>query len=365
MGVPVITTDMPGCRDAVEDGTTGFLCEPRSVDSLEDTMTRMLDLSPDERLSMGAAARAKMEQEFDETFVHRAYLDALRQAWRLRELATPMFNLSPGREKAAPRGPRGQRAYVVGDVHGRARPARCAPRRRFTRTSSGGRCARLFSPSSATSSIADRTRRKWSSAFAPTGIPACARCSSSAITRRFCCAILARRRRADHEMALVRRRPSACRAMASMSSGWRSWMTRRLWPLSERRFQARMSSSSRASSIAAGSAIICSSTPGSGQAFALEEQLQSDLRWIRQAFLLDETDHGFVVVHGHTISSEVEERPNRIGIDTGAYQQRRSDGSRNRGWRALVPRYAMGRRRGSRCRGLIWTILVLTGVRFG
>jgi serine/threonine protein phosphatase 1 len=53
---------------------------------------------------------------------------------------------------------------------------------------------------------------------------------------------------------------------------------------------------------------------------ALEQQRQSDLRWIREPFLLDETDHGFVVVHGHTISSEVEERPNRIGIDTGAYR---------------------------------------------
>lgn len=52
----------------------------------------------------------------------------------------------------------------------------------------------------------------------------------------------------------------------------------------------------------------------------LAAQLQSDLRWIREPFLLDESDHGFVVVHGHTISTEVEERPNRIGIDTGAYQ---------------------------------------------
>lgn len=51
----------------------------------------------------------------------------------------------------------------------------------------------------------------------------------------------------------------------------------------------------------------------------LDEQSQSDLRWIREPFLLDETDHGFVVVHGHTISAEVEERPNRIGIDTGAF----------------------------------------------
>jgi serine/threonine protein phosphatase 1 len=53
---------------------------------------------------------------------------------------------------------------------------------------------------------------------------------------------------------------------------------------------------------------------------ALEEQFQADLRWIREPFLLDETDHGLVVVHGHTISEEVEERPNRIGIDTGAYR---------------------------------------------
>jgi serine/threonine protein phosphatase 1 len=51
----------------------------------------------------------------------------------------------------------------------------------------------------------------------------------------------------------------------------------------------------------------------------LHEQRQWDLRWIREPFLLDETHHGFVVVHGHTISSEVDERPNRIGIDTGAF----------------------------------------------
>ena len=52
----------------------------------------------------------------------------------------------------------------------------------------------------------------------------------------------------------------------------------------------------------------------------LDQQTQSDLRWIRQPFLLDETDHGFLVVHGHTITAEVDERPNRIGIDTGAYR---------------------------------------------
>ena len=52
----------------------------------------------------------------------------------------------------------------------------------------------------------------------------------------------------------------------------------------------------------------------------IDRQSQSDLRWIREPFLFDERDHGFLVVHGHTITDEVEERPNRIGIDTGAYR---------------------------------------------
>jgi serine/threonine protein phosphatase 1 len=52
---------------------------------------------------------------------------------------------------------------------------------------------------------------------------------------------------------------------------------------------------------------------------AAEEQHVKDLRWIREPFLSDANGHGFVVVHGHTISERVEERANRIGIDTGAY----------------------------------------------
>ncbi len=51
----------------------------------------------------------------------------------------------------------------------------------------------------------------------------------------------------------------------------------------------------------------------------LSEQSQSDLRWIREPFLGDTSDRGFVVVHGHTITNEVEVTSNRIGIDTGAF----------------------------------------------
>lgn len=53
---------------------------------------------------------------------------------------------------------------------------------------------------------------------------------------------------------------------------------------------------------------------------ALEKQALSDLRWIREDFLTDGRDHGVMVVHGHTIHNDVDEWPNRIGIDTGAYK---------------------------------------------
>jgi serine/threonine protein phosphatase 1 len=52
----------------------------------------------------------------------------------------------------------------------------------------------------------------------------------------------------------------------------------------------------------------------------LPHQSQRDLRWIREPFLEDRSNHGMMVVHGHTISDDVDERVNRIGIDTGAYK---------------------------------------------
>jgi len=52
----------------------------------------------------------------------------------------------------------------------------------------------------------------------------------------------------------------------------------------------------------------------------LEDQVSSDLRWIREGFLEDTSDLGVMVVHGHTIVDGPEERPNRIGVDTGAYK---------------------------------------------
>ena len=52
----------------------------------------------------------------------------------------------------------------------------------------------------------------------------------------------------------------------------------------------------------------------------MDQQKQSDLRWIRDRFLRHEEPLSHVVVHGHTIFEDVEHREHRIGIDTGAFR---------------------------------------------
>jgi serine/threonine protein phosphatase 1 len=52
---------------------------------------------------------------------------------------------------------------------------------------------------------------------------------------------------------------------------------------------------------------------------ALDKQVGADLRWIREDFLKASKHHGAMIVHGHSIVEEPELLPNRLGIDTGAY----------------------------------------------
>ena len=77
MGRPVIATDVPGCRQAVEQGVTGLLCEPRSAASLAHAMLQMVRMTPAQRAAMGAKGRVKAEREFSEEQVVSAYLAAL------------------------------------------------------------------------------------------------------------------------------------------------------------------------------------------------------------------------------------------------------------------------------------------------
>jgi glycosyltransferase involved in cell wall biosynthesis len=73
MARPVIATDVPGCRFVVEREVTGLLCEVRNAESLAVQMRRMIALGPEGRMSMGKAARLKMERDWDERHVIAAY----------------------------------------------------------------------------------------------------------------------------------------------------------------------------------------------------------------------------------------------------------------------------------------------------
>lgn len=69
IGRPIITSDIPGCREAVEDGVSGYLCRVRDADSLYAAMRRFLELDTAVRAAMGAAGRELAETRFDKNQV--------------------------------------------------------------------------------------------------------------------------------------------------------------------------------------------------------------------------------------------------------------------------------------------------------
>lgn len=77
MGRPIITTNAVGCREVVDDGINGYLCEPRNAKDLADKMSELLSLTDQQRTEMGLRGREKMERQFDEQIVIARYLAAI------------------------------------------------------------------------------------------------------------------------------------------------------------------------------------------------------------------------------------------------------------------------------------------------
>ena len=76
-GRPVITTDRPGCADIVDDGVNGFIVRQRDSRDLISKVEQFIALSFEEKQSMGLAARAKVERQFDRQIVIDAYLEEI------------------------------------------------------------------------------------------------------------------------------------------------------------------------------------------------------------------------------------------------------------------------------------------------
>lgn len=68
-GRPIITSNIPGCKEAVVDNATGFLCKPQSTEDLFLKMKKMISLSYTDRMKMGLIGRKHMETNFDKKVV--------------------------------------------------------------------------------------------------------------------------------------------------------------------------------------------------------------------------------------------------------------------------------------------------------
>lgn len=79
MKLPVVTTNVPGCRDIIEHNYNGFLCDVKSIKSLENAMLKMINLNEKERLLMGDLGRKKIINKFSSVLVSKIYVDKINE----------------------------------------------------------------------------------------------------------------------------------------------------------------------------------------------------------------------------------------------------------------------------------------------
>ena len=77
MEKPVITTDVAGCYEAVDEGKTGFLVKVKDVQSIVVAIENFLQLSDNQRVELGKNGRIKVEKEFDERIIAKQIIDVI------------------------------------------------------------------------------------------------------------------------------------------------------------------------------------------------------------------------------------------------------------------------------------------------
>ena len=78
-GRPVITSNIPGCKEAVDDGKSGLLCEAEDWNDLYRKMSKIARMSRIEREAMGVCGRDKMAREFDKDKVVKKTIQGIER----------------------------------------------------------------------------------------------------------------------------------------------------------------------------------------------------------------------------------------------------------------------------------------------
>jgi glycosyltransferase involved in cell wall biosynthesis len=76
--LPCVTTDVPGCREAVRDGVNGLLVPARNPSALADALEHLLH-KPQLARTMGDRGRQRLEQEFSAQHVNESTLALYRE----------------------------------------------------------------------------------------------------------------------------------------------------------------------------------------------------------------------------------------------------------------------------------------------
>lgn len=79
IGRPIIASDVPGCREVVNNKINGFLCVSRDYQDLAQKIEAMINLSYENRKTMGIKGREKIKQEFSQEIVNRLFLEAINK----------------------------------------------------------------------------------------------------------------------------------------------------------------------------------------------------------------------------------------------------------------------------------------------
>lgn len=79
VGRPCLVSDIPGCREIIENGYNGFTFEPKSSDAIVEAIDKFLLLSIEEIKEMGLNSRKIVEQKFDRKIVINEYLNKIKE----------------------------------------------------------------------------------------------------------------------------------------------------------------------------------------------------------------------------------------------------------------------------------------------